>query len=374
MGRLSLKQRGRRVGNPKGNGQMCVDARQRFIEGWRTTNARKVLAWSWARPKPTGRIQARWLTSSALSFTQVLRAVRRSCCLLYGPRHHASTTKQTVSMPEGDTILKIAHRLTKTCVGQRIVRFESRTPTVQRDDLVGRLVVGAEARGKHLLIRLEGDLIFHTHLGREGRWRLHPQRTDRRLSRFGTMLSVPGWDAVCDGAPTAEWLSQWQLAKHPHLSRLGPDILSPNFPVADVVTHLLNRPNRPLGVSLLDQQICAGIGNIYKSEMLFLAGLDPFAPVHAFDSEVLGDLLRRTRTWMRRNLNTGRRRTRWHDRGVKWVYMRAGDHCLKCDTMIDMKRQGPQQRSTYYCPHCQGVTPTVGPDPCSPSSDHPSMR
>ena len=68
-------------------------------------------------------------------------------------------------MPEGDTILKVAHRISKTCVGQRIVRFESRTPTVQRDDLIGRLVESAEARGKHLLIRLEGDLIFHTQSG-----------------------------------------------------------------------------------------------------------------------------------------------------------------------------------------------------------------
>ena len=258
-------------------------------------------------------------------------------------------------MPEGDTIRKIAHRMMQTCVGQRIIRFESRTPTVHRDDLVGRLVEDAEARGKHLLIYLEGDLIFHTHLGREGRWRLQRQRADRRLNRVGTMLSVRGWDAVCDGAPIAEWLSPWQLAKHPLLANLGPDILSPKFDVDDAIQRLLANTGQPLGVALLNQRVCAGIGNIYKSEMLFICGLNPFSTVDSFTHDELEMLLSRTRRWMRRNLDAGRRRTRWLDRGTKWVYTRAGEHCLKCDTLIEMKRQGPRQRSTYFCPHCQGV-------------------
>ena len=110
-------------------------------------------------------------------------------------------------------------------------------------------------------------------------------------------------------------------------------------------------PSEEIGVALLDQRVISGIGNIYKSESLFLAGVDPFAPVSSLDAATLTRVVRAAMREMRRSVRTD-------GPGMNWVYLRAGKACRRCGTPIRMARQGPMRRSTYWCPRCQ---PAVRP-------------
>ena len=106
----------------------------------------------------------------------------------------------------------------------------------------------------------------------------------------------------------------------------------------------------------MNQQLVAGIGNVYKSEILFMNRLDPFKPVSAYDDETLLTSLRTSRRYMRRNLEGPRRKFRGSTLGDRlWAYRRKDTPCLECGTPIAMRRQGETARSTYYCPRCQGV-------------------
>jgi endonuclease VIII len=104
----------------------------------------------------------------------------------------------------------------------------------------------------------------------------------------------------------------------------------------------------------MDQRALAGIGNVYKSETLFLCGVDPFAPVKALDDATLDRLVATAVRQMKRNLapEAGARRTREGPQRV-WVYRREGEPCLRCGTPVRMRRQGEGARSTYWCPRCQ---------------------
>ena len=101
-------------------------------------------------------------------------------------------------------------------------------------------------------------------------------------------------------------------------------------------------------------RIAAGIGNIYKSEVLFLERVNPFARVASLPDEVLRTLLRTARRQMRRNVGTAERRTtHGGNRSALWVYDRARQPCARCGTPIRRVLQGPHARSTYWCPACQ---------------------
>jgi endonuclease-8 len=138
---------------------------------------------------------------------------------------------------------------------------------------------------------------------------------------------------------------------------LGPDLLSPDYDQAEVLSRLREHPDSTIAEALMLQSIVAGIGNVYKSETLFIEKVSPFVKVSELDDATLERLLRRARELMRRNLKGPRRTTFGTFAGTShFVYERSGQHCLKCDTKIRMLRQGPLQRSTYFCPECQGVT------------------
>jgi endonuclease-8 len=106
--------------------------------------------------------------------------------------------------------------------------------------------------------------------------------------------------------------------------------------------------------ALLDQSIVAGIGNVYKSEVLFMERVSPFARVSALDDETLRRLLQTARAQLQRNVgSTQRRTTPEHHRESLWAYDRACKPCLRCGTPIRRVLQGPHARSTYWCPACQ---------------------
>ncbi|WAS97973.1 Fpg/Nei family DNA glycosylase [Nannocystis punicea] len=258
-------------------------------------------------------------------------------------------------MPEGDTLHKVAARL-RVMVGQTVTRFQSVIPDL---DLVGRTITAVEARGKNLLIWFDADHALYTHLRMAGSWHLYrpdaPWRKPTTAAR--AVIATESWLAVCFYAPVVEWLSAWEVEHHPVLAALGPDLLGPDDAeqTLDVALQRLRAdPRRPLGEAILDQRLVAGLGNVYKSELLFMERLDPFKPVGDYDDSTLRRLLENGRKWLRRNLGDGPRKTRWDaGRANTWVYNRSGELCPRCNTPIAMRRQGALGRTTYYCPRCQ---------------------
>lgn len=104
----------------------------------------------------------------------------------------------------------------------------------------------------------------------------------------------------------------------------------------------------------MNQTIVCGIGNVYKSEVLFLCGVHPRRPVAELNDAQLTELLRTGRELMFKNLEGYPRRTRLgRDGGSKWVYGRAGEPCHRCGLALELTRQGDLGRSTYFCQACQ---------------------
>ncbi|MDC0674332.1 DNA-formamidopyrimidine glycosylase family protein [Nannocystis radixulma] len=266
-------------------------------------------------------------------------------------------------MPEGDTLFKVAARL-RVMVGETVTRFES---ILQDLDLVGRTITGVEARGKNLLIWFDGTHALYTHLRMAGSWHLYAPGSAWRkpAAAARVVLATASHVAVCFYAPVVEWLTAWEVGHHPTLAGLGPDLLGPEEPedtIAAALARLRDDPHRPLGEALLDQRLVAGLGNVYKSELLWMERLDPFKPVSDYDDSTLRRLLTAGRTWMRRNLGDGPRRTRWGiGRANTSVYNRSGEPCPRCGAAIAVRRQGTLGRTTYYCPQCQQAAAAVAP-------------
>ena len=263
-------------------------------------------------------------------------------------------------MPEGDTIWRAARTLHAALAGRTVVAFNSVLPEVvaaaRRHALVGRTVEAVEARGKHLLVRFAGGAVLHTHQGMRGSWRLHRGAggVRRPSSAARAVIETADVVATCSLAPVVEVLSAAQAAAHPALARLGPDLLGPGFDPVAARRRLRERGDLEIGPALMDQTSLAGIGNVYKSEVLFLCGVSPFRRVRELDDAALDRLVARAGKLLRRNLGPGLRRTTSSlAPGRLWVYRRSGQPCRKCGTTIERAVQGEQARSTYFCPACQ---------------------
>ena len=262
-------------------------------------------------------------------------------------------------MPEGDSIHRLAAQLRPRLVGGRVRSFDAHDiADAVTETVVGRTVVAVEARGKNLLLRFDDGRTLHVHLRMLGRvglerprsayWR--PRRTPHQLR-----LDVEGAVVVGDRIPVLRLLRAGAEERAPELERLGPDLLAPDFDANECVARLRALGRRPIGEALLVQRALAGIGNIYKSETLFLEKVDPSAPVAELGDETLHGLVRRASALLKANLGDGPRITRNSLAGPKfWVYGRRGRACLRCGSVVEMIRQGaPPGRSTYHCRTCQ---------------------
>ena len=219
----------------------------------------------------------------------------------------------------------------------------------RRHRVVGSVIDAVEARGKHHLVRFSCGAALHSHMGMTGSWHLYRPGSRWRQPEGAARAVVETSDAiaVCFAAPTVEIVAAGAESEHATLKALGPDILDPAGNVAAAVAALRARPDDEIGVALLDQTAISGIGNIYKSEALFLAGVDPFARVADVDDAALTRIVRAAMREMRRSVAEGR--------ASNWAYLRAGRPCRRCGTPVRMARQGPMRRSTYWCPRCQGT-------------------
>lgn len=213
--------------------------------------------------------------------------------------------------------------------------------------LDGLTLHAARAHGKHLLLDFD-RLVLHSHLGMSGAWDTYGTgaRWRRPPAAAWAVLRGPSRTAVQWGGPTLRVLRAEQVRRDPTLSRLGPDILADGLDQAELLAALRGRGRgRRLGEALLDQTLVAGIGNIFKSEGCFQAGLDPFAPIAGLTDGELAAVLAGTRALMQEAVASGRQPSR--------VYRRAGRPCPRCRTPLRSAAQGDSARTTYWCPRCQ---------------------
>lgn len=274
-------------------------------------------------------------------------------------------------MPEGDTLFRTAAGLRPHLVGRDVTaaRAQGPGPVPQVQRIVGRRIDAVEAHGKNLLIRFDGGLEIRTHLRMNGSWhRYRPgERWRRAPGRARLVLEVPGSVAVCFDAPVVELFEQRAEHLHPALSRLGPDLLAPDFDAAEAHRRLRapERADREIGVALLDQRAMAGIGNVYKNEILWIERVSPFSLVADVDDATLDRLIATGHRLLNANVDARRgpeRVTTSGDRGAPgapgalYVYGRQGRPCRRCGARLAVTRQGTDlPRSTYWCPTCQGA-------------------
>jgi endonuclease-8 len=273
-------------------------------------------------------------------------------------------------MPEGDTISRAARTLHRALAGQVVTRFECVFPAVNRiaeeHPVIGRRIESVTSRGKHLLLRLSGDLTLHTHMRMNGSWHIYRpgERWQRSPAAMRVLIATETMVAVGFDVPVAELLTARTLARHPWLASLGPDLTDPDFDRAAAVARLRAAGAAPIGDALLNQRILAGVGNVLKSEILFVAGVYPFAASASIDADTTCrivdaalDLMKANTLPTERTLHpgVGRRTTRRMNPDAKlWVYGRGGQPCRRCATRIASRKTGLDARITFWCPQCQG--------------------
>jgi endonuclease VIII len=272
-------------------------------------------------------------------------------------------------MPEGDSIFRAARTLDRALAGRIVTRFESVFPQLTRVDadapLRGRTIERVTSQGKHLLIWFSGDLVLRTHMRMHGSW--HIYRPGERWRRPGhdmrIVVGTEAFEAIAFTVPVAEFNTAAALQRD--LASVGPDPLGEGFDAGEALRRLRERGDMDVADALLDQRAIAGVGNVYKSEVLFAGAVNPFTWVADVPDAVLEKLIALVVKFMRANVVDGtgagivtytgfRRTTGRSDPSARlWVYGRGGKPCRRCGSPIQRAKQGPHARSTYWCPKCQ---------------------
>ena len=279
-------------------------------------------------------------------------------------------------MPEGDTIYRAARTLRQALQGRTVIDVRTVVAQVTRlgpRRLIGQRVDAVESRGKHLLISFApSGLVLHTHMGMNGSWHVYRRgerwRKSAGMARFVVDVEGDGeaWTAVCFTPPVCELLSAKQANAHPSLSSLGPDLLGETVDLVEARRRLDAQPQRTIAESLLDQRVLAGVGNVFKSEVLFIHRVDPWATVAEVPDEIRAALLETATRLLRLNVRPGAMHRVTVDKGAGapnagkrlYVYGQARRPCPRCSTPITAARQGEQARVTYWCARCQGAGPS----------------
>ena len=278
-------------------------------------------------------------------------------------------------MPEGDTIFRTARALSRALLSKPITRFESSYAqlTAANDEapFIGQTITHIEARGKWLLMHFSGSNILATHMLMSGSWHIYkpgdPWQDKAANARI--VLETADYLAVGFRIPIARIYTEQTLARERKIPRSEQDVLSPSFDAKAAVRRLISRSNDELGNALVRQDVLAGVGNVFKSEICFLLGLNPFGKVAGLTQRQAEEIVATAQRLLAANVledssdrivtysGKNRRTTNNADPGENlWVYGRKGEPCRRCGTPIERALQAPNARSTYWCPTCQ---PTV---------------
>jgi endonuclease VIII len=268
-------------------------------------------------------------------------------------------------VPEGDTVYKLARAFKPILEGQLVETLWLRRVGDLRD-LAGERIEEVSALGKHFLFAIGPRSVLHVHLGLNGTWHRYragdPWQRDRELA--AVRIATPEWEHVCFSAKVAEVVPRAELRRHPVLSRLGPDLLAEDVDWDEILERARRRAPPTAGDLLIDQFVACGIGNAFKNEVLFLAGLHPDTPTASLSAERIVALFRSGRELLGRNLGGWPRTTtrpvnpneRWPAEEPRYfVFERAGEPCLRCGAPIELFKQGDFASLTYFCPRCQPV-------------------
>ena len=270
-------------------------------------------------------------------------------------------------MPEGDTIFRAARTLNLALAGRLVTRFETQLPLLARVDydtpLTGRTVERVESAGKWIRAYFTGDLILVTHMLMSGSWHIYRPAEVWRRPRVQMRVAVHTQDfvAVAFNVPIAEFHTTATLRRHRSVQSLGPDVLGANFDAAAAITRLESRPDLQIGEALLQQSLVAGLGNVFKSEVCYISGVNPFRKVATLSGDEFQKLIGNAERFLKMNvtsLSTDRIVTYTGARQgsaerALWVYQRRGQPCRKCGTGILSRKQGVDARVTFWCPECQ---------------------
>lgn len=260
-------------------------------------------------------------------------------------------------MPEGDTVAGHAERLRSVLVGSEVQMVAGTAPSVRSNSgrILDASVISIRTFGKNLVIDLSTGFSVLVHLGMNGRWRFGiDPKTAHGSARL--VLGTSSGGAALYGAPTVE--VDRTAAIDLRLQRIGPDLLG-DFDPDEFLRRARAAGPMSMARLLLDQRVWAGIGNVYKSELLFLAGIDPRASSDDVDDEVLLEIGRLATDLLALNVGRPRSTTGSSLPGQQtWVYGQAGLGCRRCGTGIVMG--WIDDRVTYWCPSCQ--PPHVGND------------
>jgi endonuclease-8 len=260
-------------------------------------------------------------------------------------------------MPEGDTIHRAAAALRTALVGRPVTRFiaprlDGPTP------VAGRVIELVESHGKHMEIVWDDGLVLHTHMRMTGSWHLYRigERWRKPDTQMRVVIEVPDWVAVCFNAPVVETYREFDIHRHPGFGRLGPDLCT--APVADLELcarriHEYADSAAPVAEVLLDQHVACGVGNVYRSEILWSCELSPFAPVGSLQPADCVQIINAAARMLRANLSPTPRVTHPDIPGGLAVYGRNGQRCVRCSDTVHVKRMGDHARLVYWCPGCQ---------------------
>jgi endonuclease-8 len=266
-------------------------------------------------------------------------------------------------MPEGDTIHRAARTLQAALAGRTVTRFETVLPQLARIDedapIAGRTVESVSAAGKNLLMHFSGDLHLRTHMRMNGSWHIYRpgERWRKRRADMRIVLETVEWVAVAFNVPVAEFHDASSLERQEDLLRIGPDLIADGYDEEEAVRRIRGRGAEEIADVLLNQRVVAGIGNEYKSELLFMARVSPFRRTSDVQDDELRSILRIARKVMIANveMRSGARVTTFSldPRQKQYVYGRGGKPCRRCGAPIAYARQGRDARGTYWCPGCQ---------------------
>jgi endonuclease-8 len=271
-------------------------------------------------------------------------------------------------VPEGPEIRLAADRVERVLQNQALAEVVFTPPSLQRFEkrLTGRIVTRIETRGKAMLTRFDNDLTLYSHNQLYGRWYTtrRPRMPDT-ARQLRVALHTATHSALLYSASDIAILSARQLASHPFLARLGPDILDPTL-TEEVILERLQRPgfkNRAVGGLYLDQGFLAGNGNYLRSEILWSARVHPLAKPVNLSASVAARLAKETLTISRRSYRTRgvtlpdikaralRAEGAAYESYRFFVYGREGLPCRQCGTSIERGEMG--SRAVFMCPACQ---------------------
>jgi endonuclease-8 len=259
-------------------------------------------------------------------------------------------------MPEGDSYVRAAARARPILIGQEITNVAGSAPEIRSRSavLLGSKATAVRTLGKHLLIDFDSGYSIHVHLGMPG-WAQTTAPGRRPKANPGAVrmaLSTEVGTLWVIAAPTVDLRRQKIIEKD--LDHLGSDLLADEFDWDQYEERASSYPaERTVSDFLLDQRVMAGVGNVYKCEVLFLEGLDPRRSMSEVGAEARLSLARRARTLMMPNAGRRSRSTIGLPVRGTWVYKRAGKPCRRCHTAIEQAWVGEPPRVTYWCPTCQ---------------------